>query len=57
MTLVCTPQMAKRIMFPERGSAASIQLGHGTSTLTLKLKKINLGTYTFFIDLDHVKVI
>jgi hypothetical protein len=57
MTLVCMPQIAKRVVFSKNCSAVSIQLRRGASAGRLKSMKIRLGPYTSLIELDHLRLI
>jgi hypothetical protein len=57
MTLAYMPQFKRRVVFSERCSAVSVQLGHGVSAGTLKSMKISLRPSTLFIDLGPLMLI
>jgi hypothetical protein len=55
MTRICTPRIAKRVMFSESCSAVWIELRLGASARTLKSIRIKLGPSPR-IDLDHLNL-
>jgi hypothetical protein len=57
MTVVCMPQIAKRVMFSESHIAVSIQLRSDACAGTLKSMKRRLEPSTSLIDLDNLRLI